>query len=90
MLLYFQVAVNIIAGGVDYASRQALAFFTPGDNQATALINLLCDSVVENNEEFSLTLSILSPTSGVKVGNRSTATAIIVDSTSKRLICDIT
>lgn len=69
-------------GGVDFRSRQGVAIFTPGNNRATALIRLVCDRVVESDEEFDLSLSITSSTSGVVVGNQSMATGIITDSTS--------
>lgn len=77
---------NIIAGNIDFSTRQAVATFIRGSNQTTAFITLQCDREVENDEEFDLTLSIVSPSSGVSIGSRSMATAIITDSTSKRLI----
>ena len=80
-----QGVVNIIAGGgIDFISRPVLASFVAGRSRATTSISLVCDRVVEGNEEFALGLSVLSPASGVTVGSQSTATAIIMDATSER------
>lgn len=78
------IGLTIITGGVDFSSRQVSVLFTPGNNRATAFIRLECDRELEGNEEFDLTLSILSSTTGVSIGSRSMATAIITDATSKR------
>jgi len=82
----FTSSYYITGNNVDFNSRQAFAFFSPGSSQAIALIDLTCDRVVENDEEFLLTLFILPSSVGVTVGSQSTATAIITDLTSETVI----
>jgi len=72
-----------IGGGVDFESRPVNALFLSGNDQTSVLIDVTCDTIVEDDEQFNLALSIPFTTMGVVVGSRSTATATITDSTSK-------
>jgi len=75
-----------LLAGVDYDDTPFTATFNTGDTSVTVTIPVVDDRVVdEEDEEFSITLSIL-PATGVKVelGNIHYATGIIQD-TSKFL-----
>jgi len=72
-----------IGGGVDFVSRPVNAFFSSGNDRTSVNIDVICDTIVEDDEQFNLALSVPFTTMRVVVGSRSTATATITDSTSK-------
>jgi len=74
-----------IGGGVDFNSRPVNAFFMSGSDRTSVNIDVTCDRIMEDDEQFNLALSVPSTTMSVVVGSRSTATATITDSTSKTL-----
>ena len=66
-----------IGGGVDFDSDPIVATFQPNQDSTTVRIPLVCDTEVEGNERFNITLSANLP---VTLGARSTAIGIIQDS----------
>jgi len=78
--------ISLLAG-IDYDDTPLTATFNTGENSVSVTIPVMDDKVVnEEDEEFSVTLSII-PTAGVRVelGDVSIARAIIID-TSKELL----
>ena len=69
-----------IGGGVDFVSSSVVATFQPNEDSTTVMIPIVCDTIMEGNEQFNLSL-IASPP--VILGAQSTATGIIEDSTGK-------
>lgn len=55
--------------------------FSAGDRRRTVDIPLICDTVVEGTETFSMTLSLNVANPRVQIGTQGTATGIIEDST---------
>ena len=72
-----------IGGGVDFDSDPIVAMFQPNQDSTTVRIPLVCDTEVEGNERFNITLSANLP---VTLGARSTAIGIIQDSTGSIVI----
>ena len=78
------IICHLLLAGVDYDATPLTATFKTGETSVTVTIPVVDDRVVnEEDEEFSVTLSIL-PATGVRVelGDVSSATGIIED-TSK-------
>lgn len=71
-----------LGGGIDFNSSAVVATFQPNQASTTVMIPIVCDTVVEGNEQFNLTLSASPP---VTVGARSTAIGVIEDSTGRKL-----
>lgn len=69
-----------VGGGVDFDSSSVVATFLPNEDSTTVMIPIVCDTDVEGNEQFNLSLSANPP---VIVGAQSTAIGIIEDSTGK-------
>ena len=57
-----------------------VATFQPNQDSTTVRIPIVCDTEVEGNERFNLTLNTSPP---VMLGARNTAIGIIEDSTGK-------
>lgn len=79
--LEFEVILHVtFSGGVDYDNATLTATFTAGTIVAAVEIPISNDTVVEENEEFNITLMLL-PTNNTRVtlGVQSTATAVIID-----------
>lgn len=70
-----------IGGGVDFDSRSVVATLQPNVASTTVRIPIVCDTEVENNEQFNLTLSVSPP---AILGAQSSAVGIIQDSTGKQ------
>ena len=68
---------------MDYNSRTITATFSPGTTSTTITVPVMNDDVVEGAELFELRLSVDdSSAEFAQVGNRNTATAQIIDSSS--------
>ena len=77
----YNLSDNVVfSGGVDYYSATLTAVFTADSTVTTVEIPIINDTVVEENEEFSITLKLL-PTNSTRVtlSVQSTATAVIID-----------
>ncbi len=70
--------------GTNYTTTSATASFAKGTNSTTVSIPILYNAPVTSNKTFTITLS--SPTGGVLMGNATTATATIIESTSVPLL----
>ncbi|MFN2623250.1 MAG: Calx-beta domain-containing protein [Chthoniobacterales bacterium] len=66
--------------GSDYTAASGTLTFNPGDTSKTIPIGITDDTVVEDSENFSITLS--SPSFGSTLGTPSTATVTIADNDS--------
>ena len=75
-LLYF------VGGGIDFDSSAVTATFQPNQVSTTVRIPIVCDTEVEGNEQFNLTLNADPP---VVIGAQSSAIGTIEDSTGKLL-----
>jgi len=81
----------LLPAGVDYDATPLTATFNTGDTSVTVTIPVVDDRVVnEEDEEFSVTLSII-PTAGVRVelGDINTARGIIEDTSKEILYTEI-
>ena len=76
-----------ITGGDDYGSGPYNVTFAVGSTRVSYNITIIDDSVLEDNEMFSI--SIISITNGHIVGTPALATVTIIDTTSKILPCGI-
>ena len=72
----------MIGGGVDFNSDAVVATFQPNQQSTTVRIPIVCDTEVEGNERFNLTLTTNPP---VMLGARNTAIGVIQDSTGTLL-----
>lgn len=63
---------------MDFDSSAIVATFQPNEVSTTVNIPIVCDTVVEGNERFNLTMSVNPP---VILGAQSSAVGIIGDST---------
>ena len=67
---------------MDYNSRTITATFSPGTTSTTITVPVMNDDVVEGTELFNLEIVIdQSSRKNATVGNRTTATGQIIDST---------
>ena len=80
-MVVFCFILILLLAGVDYDNTTLTATFTNGSNITTVEIPIINDTIVEKNEVFNVTIN-LPKTTGVRVmvGDRSTATAVIIDS----------
>lgn len=60
--------------------------FLPGDQSQVAEIPLVCDTIVEGTETFSMSLSVNVTNSRLQFGTQRTATGNIEDSTGNYLV----
>ena len=60
--------------------------FLPGDQSQVAEIPLVCDTIVEGTETFSMSLSVNVTNSRLRFGTQRTATGNIEDSTGECLV----
>ena len=70
---------NVIGGGVDYDSGTYPILISAGQTTASLNIAINDDNILEDNEEFKLSIRESSLTGRVMVGNPDEATVIIVD-----------
>lgn len=68
---------------MDFNSSAIVAMFAPNEASTTVTIPIVCDTEVEGNEQFNLSLTASPP---VMLGAQSTAVGIIEDSTGKPLL----
>ena len=73
----------VIGGGVDFDSDPVVATFQPNQDSTTVRIPLVCDTEIEGDERFNITLNASLP---VILGARSTAIGVIEDSTGTYII----
>ena len=63
-----------------------MAIFSPGAITTTVKVPVMSDNIVEGDEMFSMSLSVPSSLGpGIVTGSITSATGIIVDSTSKNI-----
>jgi len=63
-----------------------MAIFSPGATTTTVKVPVMSDNIVEGDEMFSMSLSVPSSLGpGIVTGSITSATGIIVDSTSKNI-----
>ena len=70
-------------GGVDYVSGPYSVVITAGQTIASLNIAINDDNVLEDNEEFKVSIRRLSPTGRVMLGNLDVTTVNIVDDDGK-------
>lgn len=81
-VFYLSVTVDCSGNGDDYTSNSIIAIFPPGATNATINVPVTDDDIVEGTELFNLEISIeRSSRENAMLGNRKTATGIIIDST---------
>ncbi|XP_065893096.1 FRAS1-related extracellular matrix protein 2-like isoform X2 [Dysidea avara] len=69
-------------GGNDFSTAVLTASFASGATSATVSVPVFPDGIVEEDEQFDLTLSLPPSTpTGINLGRRRRATGIIIDST---------
>ena len=76
----YSTANGTAVAGSDYTAASGSLNFAPGETQKTITIGINEDSLVEGDENFTVTLS--GPSSGAALGSPSTATVTIVDNDS--------
>ena len=71
-------------GGTDFTSSLLTATIPTGATTTTVRVPVMRDNIVEGDEMFSITLTVPSSLGpGIVAGSVTSATGIIVDSTSK-------
>jgi len=71
-------------GGTDFTSFLLTATIPNGANTTTVRVPVISDNIVEGDEMFNMTLTVPSSLGpGIVAGAITSATGIIVDSTSK-------
>ena len=73
------VMYNVIGGGVDYDSGTFSIMISAGQTTASLNIGINDDNILEDNEQFKLSIRESSLTGRVMVGNPDETTVIIVD-----------
>jgi len=71
--------------GDDFDAMPVTVVFSPGDQSQVVNIPLVCDTLVEGEETFSMSLSTNVTNSRLQLGTQRTAIGNIDDSTSKQL-----
>jgi len=71
-------------GGTDFTSSHLTATIPIGTNTVTVRVPVISDNIVEGDEMFNMSLTVLSSLGhGIVAGAITSTTGIIVDSTSK-------
>ena len=75
---------------MDYDSNPIMATFTAGSTSAMVNVPVTMDSIVERGEAFDLRFTIPSSLQGQVIpGAITTATAVITDDTSKKILLSL-
>ena len=77
---------TITGGGVDYDTGPYSVTFPAGNTNVSFNINITIDNLVEDDEEFHLTIDPSSLPTGINISSPHQTTVNIVDNDSK-LIC---
>ena len=71
-------------GGNDFNSSTQTATIIAGKNSTTVNITIMNDTIIEGNESFNMSLNVPSSVGpGIKLGDRSKAIGVIIDTTSE-------
>ena len=73
-----------LTGGIDFNTTTLTATFASGMTMSNVSVPVIVDSIVEEREEFDLSLNVPSSLSpAITAANRDSAEGVIIDSTSK-------
>ena len=76
-------AINVTGHGIDYASGPYDVILSAGTTTASFDVPIISDNILENDEEFILTINPSSLPSNVNVGIFENSTITVVDDDGK-------
>ena len=85
MLMYFMIMPLFIGGSDDYNSGPYVVTFLAGVTRVVFNVTITEDNILEDDENFSLTIDSFSLPINVTVDNLSQATVTILDNDGKYL-----
>ena len=77
------IKLDHFIAGSDFDATAVTVVFSPGDRSQVVQIPLVCDTIAEGTETFSMSLSTNATSSRLQIGTPSSAIGIIEDSTGK-------
>ncbi|GDY18897.1 hypothetical protein LBMAG56_02420 [Verrucomicrobiota bacterium] len=77
--LTYQTVDGTAIGGSDYVAASGTLVFAPGVLASFIVVPIIDDRLIEPTETFTVTLRIIDPTTGAKLGAFSNATVSILD-----------
>ena len=82
--------ITTITEGKDFNSTSLTATIPAGATATTVRVPVMSDDIVERDEMFSMSLNVPSSLGpGIVAGSVTSATGIIVDSTSKSFLVEL-